>query len=79
MQQDTKIHDPCTMRTQKRLTAHEREQILLGSSLSQSQADLARLLGRHRSVISREISRHWGAKMEMLRQLLRVDSFHLDS
>lgn len=46
------------MRTQKRLTPYEREQILTGLSLGQSPADLARLLGRHRSVIGREISRN---------------------
>jgi IS30 family transposase len=46
------------MRTQKRLTAYERERILTGLSLGQKPADLSRLLGRHRSVITREISRN---------------------
>jgi IS30 family transposase len=46
------------MRTQKRLTPFDRERILIGLSFGQSPADLARLLGRHRSMITREISRN---------------------
>jgi len=46
------------MRTLKRLTPFDRERILIGLSFGQSPADLARLLGRHRSVITREISRN---------------------
>jgi IS30 family transposase len=46
------------MRTQKRLTPYERERILIGLGLGQRPADLARLLGRHRSVVTREIARN---------------------
>jgi IS30 family transposase len=45
------------MRTQKRLTPHERERILIVLGLGKRPADLARLLGRHRSVVTREIAR----------------------
>lgn len=46
------------MKTQRRLTEVDREQIFLGLEKGERPAAIAKRIGRHRSVISREISRN---------------------
>jgi transposase, IS30 family len=48
----------CRMNTQQRLTELDREQIFLGLQRGERASQIARSIGRHRSVVTREIARN---------------------